>query len=263
MGKLFRFIKPALLCGWNIIYCYFSFMRPGSKKHCKIPLEKRYKECHSLLKQVSKSLGAVFFSEGLENLSDGGPYFLVSNHLSDSDPFPFLSLIDKPTTFIAKKEVSTFPFVYKALLAIEGKIMDRENLRQSLNILREVQHDLEDQQDKNWVIFPEGTRNKNPLNNLMEFKGGSFKPATLSKTTIVPVAIYGTQNLLRSKPIYKKYPIFIKVLKPITYEEYKDIPTNDLAEYCRKEIQKVVTYELRPKYIEAMKKYNGKRFKGI
>ena len=46
------------------------------------------------------------------------------------------------------------------------------------------------------IIFPEGTRSKGkPVD---EFKGGSFKLATKSKCSIVPLTINGTYKLLEA-----------------------------------------------------------------
>ena len=63
---------------------------------------------------------------------------------------------------------------------------------------------------------------------------------------IVPASIYGSFRILKSKPQFKKYPVYISFLKPITPEEYASLNTSDLAEITQKMIQKEITYHLRP-----------------
>jgi len=257
-----RYFFPVLTCGARIIKDYFTFMRPCSKENKKMPLEKRYKKAGDLLYFVSKHLHVDFHIEGLENLPKDydGPLFFCGDHTAFIDPFPFFIFIKKPTSFVAKKEIDKMPFIPKFLKCVDGLTMDRNDLRQSLKILREVENDFKEKKEHNWVIFPEGTRNKDYLHNLQEFKSGSFKPALLSNVPIVPVAIYGTYRVLKFKPHYKRYPVFFKILKPIMPDVYKDLSTNEVSMLCEKEIQKALTYDLRIKDKEEMLKYNKKKY---
>ena len=138
--------------------------------------------------------------------------------------------------------------------------MDRKDLKQSLKVMMAVQKDLENK-NKNWAIFAEGTRNKDPLAALREMHAGTFRPAVKSKTTIVPAVILGAQRLLKRKPVYKKYPVIISYLKPIPYEEYQNMTNDALAKMVQEQIQKELTYHVRPLYHQLMLKYNKKKYR--
>ena len=127
-----------------------------------------------------------------------------------------------------------------------------------------VSNDLINKGDKKWIIFPEGTRNKDPLNNLHPFHHGSFKAAVKANVPIVPVAIYGTQRIFKLKPQYKKYPIHIQYLKPLMPEEYKDMKTPEIAKMVEERIEQAISFDLRKKDHLEMAKIDKKyRFNKI
>jgi 1-acyl-sn-glycerol-3-phosphate acyltransferase len=71
-------------------------------------------------------------------------------------------------------------------------VIDRGDLRQSAGAIARGIRDL---RAGRWlVIFPEGTRSKS--GNLQRFKEGSFKLASRSGATIVPLTIDGSFRLL-------------------------------------------------------------------
>ncbi len=91
---------------------------------------------------------------------------------------------------------------------------------------------------RNYLIFPEGTRSKNG-NKIGTFKGGSFKAATKAKCPIVPVALINSfvpfdRNTIR--------PVTVQVhfLKPLEYEDYKEMKTTEIAALVEKQIQETI-----------------------
>lgn len=64
----------------------------------------------------------------------------------------------------------------------------------------------------------------------------------MAKTPIIPVSIYGTQRILSIKHYLKKYPVYIKFGKPVMPEEYENIPSVDLADKFRNEINNNVDH---------------------
>ena len=69
---------------------------------------------------------------------------------------------------------------------MKAYMMDRNDIRQSLQVIVNVTNEVKN--GRNYLIFPEGTRSKMG-NEMLEFKGGSFKAATKAKCPIVPVAL--------------------------------------------------------------------------
>jgi len=114
---------------------------------------------------------------------------------------------------------------------------------------------------RNWVIFPEGKRNTDQMALCSEFHHGTFKAAIRSNTPIVPAAIYGTPRVLHLSPEYKKFPIFIQFLKPIKPEEYADLSTKDIASHVQEEIQRALSFHLRPIDHAYLSKRYSKRYR--
>ena len=75
---------------------------------------------------------------------------------------------------------------------------------------------------------------------MLEFKGGSFKAATKDKMyRYVPVALIDSFKPFDTNSIA---PVTVQVhfLKPLYYDDYKDMKTNDIAELVRSQIQKTI-----------------------
>lgn len=153
-----------------------------------------HKVTHSWGKFVIRVSGAKVNVIGSENLPKDKTVLFVSNHQSNFDIPLLLSAIDIPKGFIAKKELETWPFISTWMKYINCIFMDRDNLRKSAEAIVDGIKLLKS--GYSMVIFPEGTRSKGkPVD---EFKGGSFKLATKSKCTIVPLTINGTYKLLEA-----------------------------------------------------------------
>jgi 1-acyl-sn-glycerol-3-phosphate acyltransferase len=114
--------------------------------------------------------------------------------------------------------------------------MDRENLRQSMEVINAVADDVK--KGKNFLIFPEGTRAPAP-NTLIEFKGGSFKSATKAKCPIVPCALVDAYKPFDENSI-KPVTVKLKYLPPLYYDEYKDMKTVEIAELVKTKIEAAI-----------------------
>lgn len=140
---------------------------------------------------IMKLSGAKIDVKGLENIPKDKTILFVSNHQSNFDIPLLLSCLDVPKGFIAKKELESWPIVSTWMKHLNCIFMDRSNLRKSAQSIVEGIKILKS--GYSMVIFPEGTRSKGKP--IEEFKSGSFKLATKSKCTIVPLTINGTYKL--------------------------------------------------------------------
>ena len=95
---------------------------------------------------------------------------------------------------------------------------------------------------KNFLIFPEGTRSKKG-NQVQEFKGGSFKAATRAKCPIVPVALVNCFVPFDSKTT-EQVDVQVHFLKPLLYDEYKDMKTTEIAAIVKERIQCTINSSL-------------------
>ena len=123
---------------------------------------------------------------GQENIPDDNGFMFYPNHQGLYDVLAIMEACPRPFSVVAKKEVANVPFLKQVFECMKAYMIDREDVRQSLQVIVNVSNDVK--AGKNFLIFPEGTRSKKG-NQVQEFKGGSFKAATRAKCPIVPVAL--------------------------------------------------------------------------
>lgn len=256
---MLRYTKAVLKLIPRFIKDYCFAIRKFAKNPSKYSFEKRYKTLRRIVKSFSKRLGVHLDVTGLEKLPEDVKYLLVANHLSAFDPLPIISLMEDNMSFVSKIETENLFAVGKAIKSVDGLFLDRQNLKQQLKTMLKVQNDLKEQ-NKNWLIFPEGTRNDDPLSLIKEFHPGTFRPAVKNEVPIVPIAIYGTQRVLTFLPQLKKYVVSVSILDPIYPNEYKDLTNEELANRCKDAIQKELSFSLRKRNTSLMVKFNKKKF---
>jgi 1-acyl-sn-glycerol-3-phosphate acyltransferase len=137
---------------------------------------------------------------------------------------------------VAKKEVANVPFLKQVFACMRAYIMDREDIRQSMQVILNVTKEVK--AGRNYLIFAEGTRSKMG-NQLLEFKGGSFKAATKAKCPIVPVALLDSYKAFDTNSI-KKITVQVHFLPPIPYEEYQNMNTVQIAAEVKSRIEKTI-----------------------
>ncbi len=225
MKKIIKITRLLLLNWYKIIWAYFTWMLPYSKHIDKHPLSLRYKKLRNLIIDVCKCFRIEFKCENIEYLTNRkNQTLLVSNHLSVSDVLLLISLSEKPLSFVAKKSVKKIPFVGRALTLIDGLFLDRSDVKQAVKVFLLAEKRMKEN-DISYCIYPEGTRNKYPLNGKVgDFHPGSLKIAYKNKADILPYAEFGTQTLLSNSSERSNY-VCIKFFKPISYEEYESNST--------------------------------------
>lgn len=211
---------------YKIPFYYPRIVRYSINKD-KYPLEKRYAFVKKLANIVVKALGIKYKVEGLEHLKAFKGGMVTCNHQSFLDAVSMIYLFDNPIYFLSKKESRKYPLAGRVIYFLDALFLDREDLRESVKVLRKCKEYMEE--GKNVVIFPEGTRTRDPNYKVGEFKGGSFKPAMDSKSDILPMIINNSYKPLYKKYKGTKYTINVKILPPLTYEEYKDYTSVELA----------------------------------
>ena len=114
--------------------------------------------------------------------------------------------------------------------------MDREDLRQSLTVIRQVTEELKN--GRSYLLFPEGTRSRKG-NEMLPFHPGSFRCAVKAKCPIVPVALIDCFKVLDQKGS-KPVSVQIHYLRPIPYEEYQDMDTTQLSQLVHDRIEEKI-----------------------
>ena len=240
---MWHILRTVLLSAPRIIASYFAWMLSYSRKNTKTPIEKRYKKARKLILKVNHNLKLDVLVEGKENIPNETCCF-YSNHMGAADPLLYFQAIDKPVTFVAKKEIEKLPFVGRVFRSINGQFLDRGDLKQSLRVMMRVQDSLT-KKEINWVVFPEGTRNKDNMGKLLPFHHGTFRAAMKAKVPLVPTVVFGSFRILHTKHNFKRYPTYIKFLKPIYPSEYEGMTTEEVARIVQSRVQAEVTFQAR------------------
>lgn len=261
MGALRRYTKAVVTKGPAIVGSYFAWMRKFARHPEKYPYKVRQAKVKKLANKVLKGLNIDLYIDGKENMIDQ-PSFYYANHMSLLEPFSLVAMMEHNTSYISKEENRTMPFVGKIMLDLEGVFIKRDDLKQSLKAMMHIQQDLE-KGVKSWAVFPEGTRSKDPMKLCKEFHHGTFRPAIKAKVPLIPIAFFGSHQGLKTKPIFKRYPVFVKILKPIMPEEYEGMSTNEVAKMVQDRIQACISFELRAKYHQYMSRYKNYRFNAM
>ena len=162
---------------------------------------------------------------GKENINGEGILFL-SNHQGKYDGVGItIALENHPFIFLADKAMLNQPFYKETPNLLNVKIVDRSSYKNQYNAILELGDDLKN--GRNCLAFPEGDFFDNH-NELQEFHSGCLKAAFIAKSTIIPICLYDSWKVYGKSSFKKIYPE-VHILKPILYEEYKDLSRKDLA----------------------------------
>lgn len=208
--------------------------------YCGVSDKISFEESFQIVKKVTKKANhagrVTVKAYGLENIPDQDGFIFFPNHQGLFDVLVFLDSCPRPFSFVAKKEASNVILLKQVIRALGAYPMDREDIRQSMKVISAVTEDVKN--GKNFLIFPEGTRSKMG-NKLLEFKGGSFKSATKAKCPIVPCALIDCFKPFDENNIH---PVTVTVIymKPIYYDEYKNMKTVDIAEEVKSRIESTI-----------------------
>ena len=202
--------------------------------------EEKYKHIRYIIKHVCKSGNIDLEVTGLENVPKEDGFLMCGNHQGIFDIVAIVDSFERPIAGVIKKELAGVPFIKQILQCTHSYGMDRDDVRQSMKVIQNVTKDL--MEKRNIVIFPEGTRSK-AGNKMGEFHAGTFKCVTKSKAPIVPLAFIDSFKVLDQDGC-APLKVQLHYLKPIFYDEYKDLKTNEIAELVKARIGEVIEKNL-------------------
>lgn len=202
----------------------------------RYPEETMYRHIQTILKRGIRSGNIRIICSGQENIPASGGVMLYGNHQGMFDVLAIAATCDRPLGVVLKKELANIPFIRQVCSCTRSFAMDREDVRQSLTVIRAVTEEVK--AGRGYVIFPEGTRSRKG-NEMLEFHGGSFRCAVKSKCPIVPIAFVDSFRVLDEKGC-KPVTVQVHYLKPIPYEAYKDLSTTEVAALVKAKIQEQI-----------------------
>lgn len=228
---MFRFFFTIGIQIFHAIY-YVLNMRKMIKEN-KLSFEEKYAYTMKIVRRINR-FGRIHVKiYGMENIPDNVTMY-CSNHQGRYDGLGiFTALQDKPCSFVAAKDRVIHPMYEEFFSMIEGKYIDKTDMRRQVEIMHEVAADLKN--GRSYIVFIEGKYEDNE-NNLQEFKTGVLKPAFSSQCSITPVVLYDTYKVFSISSLKKVYPE-VHFLEPILYEEYQSMTKVELADEIKRRMQ--------------------------
>jgi 1-acyl-sn-glycerol-3-phosphate acyltransferase len=147
--------------------------------------------------------------EGMENTPADGPLLMASNHLSRMDPPLLMLAVRRRLRVFAARKYRSNPFFFLLFTSV-GVIWvrqweaDREALSAAIEHLR---------QGGALGMAPEGTRSQE-TRGLIRARGGAAFVASRTGTTILPVAVWGTEAMLPAILKLRRVDIWARVGTP-------------------------------------------------
>ena len=232
-------MKRILIMVWrNILlvpymWCKLCYHASHPDKYTE---EQQYKMLRFITLRANKGGNVHIDVHGEENIPKENGFMFFPNHQGLYDVLAVVEACPKPFSVVAKKEVAKVPFLKQVFACMKAYMIDREDVRQSMQVIINVTNEVK--KGRNYLIFAEGTRSKNG-NEVQTFKGGSFKAATKARCSIVPVALIDSFKPFDTNTIS---PVTVQVhfLKPLLYEDYKDLKTNEIAAMVKDRIQETI-----------------------
>lgn len=230
-----RILLMVLQNFWFVPGAWFKLCR-YAKNTEKYPEMTKWQHIQYIMKRAVTSGNVKFECYGVENIPKEDGFLLYGNHQGLFDIVAIGASCPKPLGAVLKKELKGIPFVEQVRLCTNSFCMDREDVRQSMTVINNVIKEVK--AGRNYLIFPEGTRSRKG-NEMLEFHSGSFKCALKAKCPVVPIAFIDSFKVLDEKGC-KPVSVQIHYLEPISYEEYKDMNTTELANLVRGKIEAVI-----------------------
>ena len=220
---------------WKVPGAWIKLCRYAKAGDKYTELEK-WKHIQYILRLAVKTGNIDLQVYGVENIPKENGFLMYGNHQGLFDVLAIAATCDNPMGAVLKKELAEIPFVKQIKECSNSFAMDREDIKQSMEVIVNVIKDVK--KGRNYLIFPEGTRSRKG-NQMVDFHSGSFKCAIKTKCPVIPVAFIDSFKVLDQKGC-KPVGVQIHYLKPIMFEEYKDMNTTELANLVRGRIQETL-----------------------
>jgi 1-acyl-sn-glycerol-3-phosphate acyltransferase len=179
---------------------------------------------------------------GLENVPQGRPCIFMSNHVSNLDPPVLIPMLPGRCSVLLKKELMNIPILGRAMRLGQFVPVERggrrdaaqASVKAAAEALRSGLHIM---------VFPEGTRSRD--GRLATFKKGPFYLAIETLAPVVPIAISGTQTMMRKGSVAITPGVarvqFLPAIEPSRFATRED-----LLRAVREEIREALPNEMKP-----------------
>ena len=197
---------------------------------------------HGIVPLGVRAAGIRVDLTGLENIPPNTACIFLSNHVSNLDPPVLFPLIPGQASVMLKKELMRIPLLGTAMRMAKFVPVDRSNRREaaqaSVTAAAAVLH-----AGLHFIIFAEGTRSRD--GRLQPFKRGPFYLAMETGAPIIPVAISGTEKMMRKGSVGITPGVArVQFLRPIWPTEFAT--REELIDVVRQRIIAALPDDMKP-----------------
>lgn len=199
--------------------------------------EKRYRMARRCIRIMMRHGRIRTEYTGQEYLPKEGGYVMYPNHQGKYDSLGIMYAHPRPCTIVMDDERSRLPIVSPFIDLIKGKRLNKRDMKSQLKTILQVAEEV--RCGRRYIVFPEGGYDHNK-NDVQDFMPGSFKCATRAKAPIVPVALIDSYKPFGINSL-RKVRTQVHFLKPLFYEEYREMTTPQIAELVKRRIGEEVS----------------------
>jgi 1-acyl-sn-glycerol-3-phosphate acyltransferase len=179
---------------------------------------------------------------GLENIPAGRSCIFMSNHVSNLDPPVVLPLLPGRSSVLLKQELMSVPILGKAMRLAKFVPVARGHRRDAAQASVEAAADAL-RSGLHILVYPEGTRSLD--GRLSAFKKGPFFLAQETQAPIIPIALSGTQTMMR-KGSNAIVPGLARIQVLPAIEPSKDATREELMTAVRSALAEALPPEMQP-----------------
>ncbi len=121
--------------------------------------EEKYGFLQNVVKEVNRTGRVTVKCSGREHIPEKDGFIMFPNHQGFFDSLALLETCPRPFGVVIKKEALNWILVKQVIALIKGLGIDRKDIRASMEVIKQVTEEVKG--GRNFLIFPEGTRNKN------------------------------------------------------------------------------------------------------
>jgi 1-acyl-sn-glycerol-3-phosphate acyltransferase len=190
----------------------------------------------------ARAAGIKIDIRGFENIPASRSCIFMSNHVSNLDPPVMIPLLPGRSSVLLKKELMNIPILGRAMRMAKFVPVERGSRRDTAKASVEAAAEAL-RSGLHIVVYPEGTRS--PDGRLSTFKKGPFFLAQETQAPIIPIALSGTQSMMR-KGSYAITPGLarIQLLPAIEPSDYAT--REELMSAVRNAIAEALPPEMKP-----------------
>ena len=149
-----------------------------------------------------RRFGCVMHVEGREHVPKHGAVIVMANHQSQYDIPILMAHLGRMLGFVAKKELFRIPGFSSWMKRLHCISLDRSDRAGTAKLYESLSRHIKES-ESGIILFPEGTRTRDPDGAMQPFKDGSLRLAAAQNIPILPISIDGSRYFKRADLLYR------------------------------------------------------------